>query len=93
MYSFSDRAVPVTDKDMGNAFCLDALLDIKTYEEIDVLLGNQTEDKSSKKGGKKSKDIDCPQGEVFGYDFDSMSECDECDVRKKCKKAYKKINK
>ena len=54
------------------------------------------EEKSSPKRSKqdkKGKKNKCPEGYKFGKDWDAYDECDECPVREKCEKKYKKKNK
>lgn len=56
--------------------------------------GSDTKKSKSKKSGKSKKGGKCPVDDgVFGSDFQEYDECDDCELFKKCKKAFKKMSK
>jgi len=98
--TFEDREEPLPDEIVMGVYCLDDLLHIPTYEEVETaFFGEKKETKKSEEKKpeppkQESKEADipdelgepvCPSDYVFGSDFGDYDECDDCEVRKDCR--------
>lgn len=102
---FEEREEPISDELLDEAYQLDMILHIPTYDEVkSAYFGTSTKEESKPEKTKKEEpqkedppDVDdpndCPYNYEFGVDYDEKNECDDCDSRRDCKLANRELGK
>jgi len=106
-HQFADRIIDnkpytITDKQLAQAFCLDDLVEVKTYEELEQAFygtatgrsdSPQEEEPDVEMSAEEIEDL-CPaKGGVFGETTGQLKPCDNCEHFEACQEEYDKREK